>query len=564
MENSRHAGLELTTARSSLSARLSHAAAWRGGRALFWQFLLIVIVWAYLAQLHFHNDGLWYQGDAPRHLTNGLFWLDMLIDLPGNPKEYALSYYARYPVIHPTAHPPAFYVLEGLAFAVFGASPYVAKGLILVFALAASLYLLAWLRRIVPEAGWTAPLFLLQPGVILWSHTVMLNIPSVAIGLAALWHLRRWLDAPHSAHVYPALILTFVGILTYLTTGAVVAVFLAWFIAERPWAILKDRRAWLLTAVLGLLLVPWALVVYRWAPVHVASVFTTNKPWNPHRWTYYLNALPELFSPLLLGLAMVGVVLGLVGAAQRRETKTVVIWTVASYLAYSYIIVREPRYVLVLGPPLIILAAIGLWRMASWAASRLSIAPAPVFLGVIGILTVVHLWRAPSVQVPNVVGFKNVTEYFKEVAPAEMVFYDGKYDGLFSAYTRLGDPDFKRGVILGDKLLYASAIFADFRLQQYVSSSQDVVKRLQSDCGCRWLAIEEMERAKQIDAARYLREAVHGPEFELVKTFQIDAFEPFSISIYRFKSAVTQPDQIELSFPGLGKGSRFRVEPIHR
>jgi hypothetical protein len=560
METPRH---RLAPSRSSLSLRLFDVLDWRGGRALSWQLLGIGIVWGYLVLLHLHTDGLWYQGDAPRHLTNGLFWLDMLMDLPTDPKEFALSYYARYPVIHPTAYPPGFYLLEALTFAVFGASPYVTKGLILIFAFMAALYLMAWLRRITPEAGWAAPLFFLQPGVILWSHTVMLNIPSVAIGLAALWHLRRWIEAPQSRHVYPALILTFVGIMTYIVTGVVVAVFLAWVIAERPWAVLKDRRAWLLTALLGVLLMPWAVVVYRWAPAHLSSVYVSNRPvWTPGRWTYYFHALPELFTPLLLGLATLGVVLGLFSAGQRQETKRVLIWVVVCYLVFSFVVAKEPRYALPLGPPAIILAAIGLWRLASWAGGRLATSPTPVFLGAIGILTVAHLSSALSVQVPRVDGFKNVAEYFKEVAPTEIVFYDGRYDGLFSVYTRLGDPDFKRGVVLGNKLLYASSIFSNRNLQQYVSSPKNVVERLQSECGCRWLAIEQIERKDQIDAARFLREAVRGPEFEFVKTFRIEAFNPFSIDIYRFRFPVEQPDQIELSFPGLG--TRFRVKPIHR
>lgn len=559
-------GGRLTASEWSLSDGFSRAREWRNGRALSWQLLAVALVWAVVVALHFGTDGLWYQGDAPRHVTNGLFWLDWLTDLPVDPRPFALGYYARYPVIHPTAHPPGFYLLEALSFALFGASPYIAKGLVLMLALAATLYLMAWLRRwVAPETGWAAPLFLLQPGVVLWSNTVMLNIPSVAIGLAALWHLRRWIDAPASRQVYPALILTFVGILTYLTTAVVAPIFFVWVLTERRWGILKDRRALVLAAVLAALLVPWAVVVYHWAPAHVSSLYDTGQPlWDPPRWTYYAESLPELFTPVLLVLAALGIVIGLVSAADRLETKRTAIWIVVCYLAFSTIVAREPRYILPLGPPAIILTVIGLWRLGRWGAARLSVNPTSVFLAVTGLLTAGHLWSASLVRVPRLDGFKDVVAYFKDVAPEEMIFYDGVYDGVFSLYMRIGDPEFERGVILGDKLLYASAIFSNWRLQEYVSSPKDVVERLQAECGCRWLAIERNEASNQVAAARYLREAVRGPEFEFIRTFRLDAPMAVSVDVYRFLLPVKPRDHIELSFPSLGDGKRFRVKPIQR
>jgi hypothetical protein len=81
-------------------------------RQLIGQILALVLVWLYVVGLHFDNDGLWYQGDAPRHAANGLFWKDFLARFPVNPVEFAVSYYVRYPVITPSAYPPGFYLLE--------------------------------------------------------------------------------------------------------------------------------------------------------------------------------------------------------------------------------------------------------------------------------------------------------------------------------------------------------------------------------------------------------------------------------------------------------------------
>ncbi|MEJ2702857.1 MAG: hypothetical protein P8Z79_10495 [Sedimentisphaerales bacterium] len=109
-------------------------------RTWLWiQILLVFMAWLYICWLHWDNDGLWY-GDAPHHAANGLFWKDYLLSLSLHPKDYALSYHARYPVIAPTTYPPVFYVVEAVVFGVFGSSPYIAKGLVLGFALMAGLY----------------------------------------------------------------------------------------------------------------------------------------------------------------------------------------------------------------------------------------------------------------------------------------------------------------------------------------------------------------------------------------------------------------------------------------
>src|SRR5215471_3483680 len=117
------------------SLRLTDRFSWQEGKSLTWQVAGLLLVCGYVFWLHWDNDGLWFQGDSPRHAANGLFWWDFLTSLPVNPKEFALSYYARYPVIHPTTYPPLFYIVEGLSFFLFGASPYVAKALVSIFTL---------------------------------------------------------------------------------------------------------------------------------------------------------------------------------------------------------------------------------------------------------------------------------------------------------------------------------------------------------------------------------------------------------------------------------------------
>ena len=266
--------------------------AWPGKRAL------VVACWLFLCVLHRDNDGLWYQGDAPRHAVNGLFWKDYLGNLGANPREFALSYYARYPVINPTSYPPVFYLLEAGAFSIFGPSPYAAKGLVLVFALVAALYTMAWLRLLACEAGYLAGIVLLLPGVVRLAHAVMLNVPALALVTAALYHARLWLDEPQSRQLYPAALLSLLAILCYIPSALLVFVLVSWILALRRGRVLLERRTLLVAALCGLVLLPWVWIVLRWSPGHVEMTTPTSARWRKSLAGHFI---PTRSSPFLVG-----------------------------------------------------------------------------------------------------------------------------------------------------------------------------------------------------------------------------------------------------------------------
>ena len=538
---------------------------WQKGRSLLWQVVGVLFALSYITFLHLGNDGLWYQGDAPRHAANGLFWWDFLTNFSTKPVDFALSYYARYPVIHPTAYPPGFYLIEGTAFQFFGASPFVAKGLVFAFTVLACVYVIAWIRRwISKEAGWGSVLLILQPGIILWANAVMLNVPSMALGLAALYHARRWIETATSRHLYLASFFTLFGILTYVHSGIVLFVILAWIVVEQRWIVLWDRRVLIIGLLSVLVLLPWVWVIVRWAPTYVAGVSPSTQFISMRStWTFYLSEMVDLFTTPLLALAIIGVVVGLCDWRWRQEIKLLLIWIIVCYGVLSYIVAREPRYILPLSPAIVFLSVIGLISLLHRAAVWFRKNSSWFFLSGMAALLVFHIFAAPFVRVPIVKGFREVVEFFEKVAPEERIFYDGVHNGVFSFYMCAGDPDFKRGVVLGNKLLYASSIFPTWLLAERVSSPADVVEVLRMEGGCKWIAIERQGSSDEIRAARYLRQALTGSHFKFIKSFPIVDSSPNQVDVYQFLPPVEKPDKIELRFPSLGEeGGVFRVKPI--
>jgi hypothetical protein len=276
--------------------------------------------------------------------------------------------------------------------------------------------------------------------------------------------------------------------------------------------------------------------------------------------------LDHLVSPHVLVLAAAGAVVGLAGRRWRGETCLLLIWLAVVYVFFSCLPAREDRYLLPIIAPLVCLGLIALSAAAGavgalakanpWAARALTGSAVIVLLGV-------QAWLAARLPVPSADGYRDVARFLEQVAPDETLFYDGAYDGVFTFHVQANDPAYRRRVVLGNKLLYAWAMVPGWRMQEYATTPEEVVKALRTRGGCRWLAVEMGPAAEQVAPARLLREAVKGPEFERVRSFPIANGRGIErVDVYRLLGPVEHVDEVELPFPMLGEGVGYRVRPI--
>jgi GT2 family glycosyltransferase len=532
------------------------------------QMVLVGISWLWLCRLHRGNDGLWPYFDATRHMANGLFWKDYLQRLDPHPVEFAVSYYARYPVINPVSYPPVFYVLEAAAFTVFGPSPFVAKGLVLVFTLIAALLTTAWLRRwVAAEAGVLGALVPLLPEVVRLSHAIMLNVPAFALLVAALYAARRWLDEPESRWIYPAALLSLLAILCYVPSAILVFVLLAWIVALGRARLLLKLRTLLLAAGCGLVLLPWMLIVVRWAPGHTEmvtpSASTITQFTRYSRLTFYPNRAGTVFGPVTCGLAVLGAIVGLVSRPWRRETAVLLLWVAVTLLALTCLKAKDPRYLVPLATPLVCLGAFAFVVPAHLVRGRLPHRAAQVLVpAAMSTLVVVAAVRASAIPIPELRGLQPLVAFLTRADSSERVFYDGGYSGHFTVLVRTADPALRHQVIRGDKLLYTAPMLKLIKPRSFATTPQDVLDALRCRAGCRWLAIEEGTAPGIPAAAMLLRAVVAGPEFEHVRTFCITNPDPLRIHVYRMRGPLETPEAIDLPLPMLGAEARLRARPI--
>jgi len=138
---------------------------------------------------------------------------------------------------------------------------------------------------------------------------------------------------------------------------------------------------------------------------------------------------------------------------------------------------------------------------------------------------------------------------------------------MFTFHVQARDPNFRRQVVLGRKLLYAESPFSKTR--EFISSPQEAFEVLQKHSGCKWIIVSD-NGIPMTAASRHLRKALMGPQFEYVKSFPIIKIRDtgkehrFNVRVYRFLVPIEQTDEIDMPFFSLGEGVRYRIKPIQR
>ena len=396
-------------------------------RSRTWQLVATIGAWAYIVLLHWGNDGLWYLGDSAAHAANGAFWWDFLTRLPHDPFQFALSYYARYPVINPTAYPPVFYLVEGALYRLFGISPYVPRAMVLACVLLGAIYLVEWIRRwIGEEAGWIGALFVLQPATVIWGNAIMLNLPSTAMAIAALYHTRRWLQDLGSRHLYAAAAFGVMAILTYTPSlgGRTVDAWLGAGGAESPCAYHPPRAAcgWRRGSGFDTVGGDYAEVGARPSPAQI-STWAHILCGDPRRGFTTPEALPQMVSVVVLALVALAMFFACTDKRRRPEFRVGLTWLAICYVWFSLISVKEGRYALLMVPACLLLAAnataalLDAMRSMRWPSIQQGMALAAIML--------LHVPSAYAVKVRRINGFREIVAFMADVAPREWVFYGG-------------------------------------------------------------------------------------------------------------------------------------------
>jgi hypothetical protein len=396
-----------------------------------------------------HGEFSW--SDAPRHAMDGVFYHDLIRDMPvGHIRQYAMDYYLRYPALAALFYPPAFPLVEALFFAIFGVSHFTAQLTVAVFYLAAA-WGAYWLsRRWLPSAYAFAVslLFISAPEVALWGRQVMLEIPACAFLFWSVYMLLRFVDERRPRALYIAGFLFLAGLYTKQTVALILPVFV--YLCWKKRVTLRDRGVAATVILLAVGVLPLLAVTLRFGHVNVNSVvggqWTTIPVMSLASWTFYARQFPEQVGWPVLVLSGVGLLCAALRKTWRDEGfLTFGLWLLTGYIFFSCIALKEPRHTVLILLPLEFLAVFSLWRLLPQKiGSYLSIAIAASSL----------TYTMAEHPVPMIDGYREAVAYVAAHAPRNsVVLFSGYRDGSFVFNMRAckNRPDL--AVLRADKLL---------------------------------------------------------------------------------------------------------------
>jgi hypothetical protein len=503
-------------------------------------------------------DGAFWWSDAPRHGLNGIFLKDVLVALPvAGPKQFALDWYIRYPALTILFYPPLFYAVSAPAFLLFGESHAVAQAMVALHVLGLGLGMMALARFwLPPPVALAAALILLGlPETGLWGRQVMLEIPALCwlvwAAVFAVAHARGGRTATLAAACACLLAALYTKLSMVFAAPALAALLLR----GRGAGMLAERRTWLAAAAFLAGLVPLAALTLLFGQANVQSVVeiadTQATRHSLAGWVWYARALPGMATWPALILAAAGLAASLAGRAgawARGERTMLLLWFVLSYLALSFVELKEARHGVILLVPLAVWAAAGLaWILGRAGAPR----PAPALAA--AVFLALSLALSP---VPRVDGYQEAARRAAALAPPDSaVLFSGKRDGsfVFSMRTVSDRPDLV--TIRADKVLLAIAVRRELGVAQRDYDEATILERIRA-LGVS-VVVAQREFWTDLEAMARLQRVLDGPDFEEVGRIAVAANVPVEdreLRIYRLRGEVRpRPASMAIDLPIIGR-----------
>jgi hypothetical protein len=500
---------------------------------------IILIVLGLLLSRGITQGEPFFSNDETRHVMNGVFIRDLLVDRPNHPFQYTYEYYAKYPAIAIPHWPPFFTIVEAFFFLVFGISVWASRLAILSFALLGSYYWYQIAERHGPRsrALLSAFIFCLLPPVMIFESVTMLEIPQVALCLGAIYYWLRWVEDERARDLCALAGFATAAMLTY-PASIFLALFLGLdFLLERRFRLLRNWRVWVALVASLAIVSAWYLFSfhtvthgYQQATGHgFQHLLRTRSD------SYYLRTLPGQLGPVLLVLACIGI-----GWAVRREARRyrfLLLWVASAYLCFTLIAEKAPRHIMIWLPPLVYFSLLGVevllprrrWFWLAYAT-----------LGLYFLVGALLFHR------PQLTGMEPVAQFVLAQPESDVLYYQGRLDGDFVFRVRQLDPQ-KRHLIARDKQVEVSNI--SYSRRQVLQTPDQILNFFQT-WGVRYAVIENVDPYPELEL---VRRVLQSDQFELIRAFPIQAKGDFEevtmVSVYRYRGELhrsTQPVEIPM------------------
>jgi len=462
--------------------------------------------------------------DAAYHGMDGIFVLDLVRDHPGfnNLYDYALQYYVKYPAVKIGFYPPFFAAVEAVFYAVFGISVFSARLTVLFFAIIAMIYLFKLIRLIYNEkiAFYACLLFITTPFVIKWARMTMLEMPTLALIIVAVYCFYNYIELKRPKYKYYFIFFTIAALYSKQTAVFIIPLFFLYILFTKKVKRLLDKDVLLVGTALLLLVLPLAIITLKLGGKNIQhSIGSIGWAYEARNvlyriWTYP-KFLPIIFTYPVLILSAISVVF-----LKKDFYKSILLfaWLISFYLLFTYINVKVMRYAYFWLPPFFVLAGLSLDKMG-WKIKKVSLGTI-LFV----FIFIYQFYTGFTHNKPIYSGYENAAKYIL-AQPTNKVFFQGRGIGQGNFIYQIRRLDNKRRMVVyrGSKILASFVLYDDRSLVEHVKTKEDI-RSIFDDYGLEYFVIVEPFGVRQyghIKAFKLLQELLKSQEYSLIKTIQL-------------------------------------------
>jgi Dolichyl-phosphate-mannose-protein mannosyltransferase len=456
-----------------------------------------------------------YNVDETQHAVTGLFAADLMHDHPlTHPVQYTYEYYAQYPALGGVIHwPPLFYVFEGLSFLLLGPTVLAARVTVLAFALLGLTFwfLLVWELQNEWMAAAASLLLACLPAVLIFEKAVMLEIPCLALSLAATYFWVRYLLRQSASDVYWFAILAGAALLTKQNAVYLIPFCALSGLTMRGWRVFLKLPVLRAVSLCAVLVAPYYSLVYALHWKTIAMDLTEKAGSSGQKVAFYWHALPSQLGWTLLLLAILGIATS--PWWERPAISALLLsWMAACYGTFTLIGHKEPRYVLYWVPPFVYFALGPLFCYFRKPLLRTTAAIAAA------LLLSSSLASAWTFHRPYVSGYAAAAKCVTAASNSGIILFDGPLPGDFIFFVRANDT--QRRFLVLRKALYATRLKESGGSAELLHSPQEIEQLIRAD-GVRFIVISEGTQS-HFESQEMLRNLLANPVFRPLGRFKIE------------------------------------------
>lgn len=475
-----------------------------------------------------------FNGDSNRHVMTSVFFRDALVDLPfEDPRGYAEDYYRQYPALGLLIWPPLFHFVTGTAMFFLGTSVWVARTIVFLSCITATLCLLrvCCRRMSVAQAWLVATVFTILPMVFEFSRHVMLEMPTLALCMICIDQFDQWVAQKKNRYLYTAAVAAACAALTRFDAVVLLPIIALFLLFAGQTRRLLDKHVALAAIVALLLVAPTYLVIWNeLGDLHLRqaaeSVSGRDRPTTTlSRLFFYPALIPQQISWTATAFALVGI-LASFRNSHREAMKIFGAILIATFLTFTPLAELTPRHTIYWTPALAWLAAVGLFEIqarianAGWRPVWAVGVCVSLFAGTVAATCLIPTYR--------VSGYAQAAEnLIDRTQPGETILIEGWWDGNLTYQLRHLDSRRSRQITRADKVMYEFTNVPNVDFKQFVETDQQILKSI-LEINPRCIAFEDPQPFGRIEVSRQIRRLIRSkPQlFHFMEEIRVDSTVP--------------------------------------